>query len=232
MKHWPIAFVFACGSSSSSPPPTAPAAPGHGHAAHVHHGHGNHRFEKADDWAPMFDDPKRDEWQKPDAVVAALALTPGMAVADVGAGTGYFEARLAAAVGPSGNVFAVDIEPDMVRYLAERALRENTPQVHAQLGAADDPKLPTASLDRILVVDTWHHVADRGAYARKLVAALKPGGALFIVDFNLDTERGPPKELRLPQDSVRAELEQVGLRVSVVAAGLPDQYVLKGELAR
>ncbi len=180
----------------------------------------------------MFDDPKRDEWQKPDAVVASLAITPGMTVADVGAGTGYFESRLAAAVGPNGKVLAVDIEPDMVRYISERAIRENTPQVQALLGAADDPKLPTASLDRILVVDTWHHVQERVAYARKLGAALKPGGALFIVDFTLETERGPPKTHRLSLDSVKAELEQAGLRVSVVDETLPDQYMLKGELAR
>lgn len=237
MKNGLIMIMFACGSSSSSSPPPAPAPVAspehaHGHAAHVHHGHGGHRFEKADDWAPMFDDPKRDEWQKPDAVVAALAIAPGMTVADIGAGTGYFESRLAAAVGPTGKVLAVDIEADMVRYIGERALREKTPQVSARLATADDPKLPAASLDRILIVDTWHHVEKRGDYTRKLVSALKPGGALFIVDFTLETERGPPKTMRLSAESVRTELEQAGLRVSVVDAGLPDQYVLKAELAR
>jgi SAM-dependent methyltransferase len=234
MRHWLFVFAIACGSSSSSPQPVVPqpAPLDHGHAAHVHHGPGGHRFEKADDWAPMFDDPKRDEWQRPDAVVAALSLAPGMAVADVGAGTGYFESRLAAAVGSDGKVLAVDIEPDMVRYLGERATRENTPQVRPLLGTATDPKLPGASLDRILVVDTWHHVEGRVDYARKLAGALKPGGAIFIVDFTLESERGPPKAHRLAGDRVRAELEQAGLRATVVDVGLPDQYMIKAELAR
>lgn len=187
----------------------------------------HHRFEKADDWAPMFDDPKRDAWQQPDKVVAALALAPGMVVADVGAGTGYFEKRLATAVGANGAVIAVDIEPDMVRYLRERAHREGTPNVEARLGAADDPKLAAGSVDRILIVDTWHHISDRGAYAKKLATALEPGGFIVVVDFKLDTKRGPPKEHRLAPEQVIADLESAGLRASVVEVGLPDQYVIK-----
>lgn len=187
----------------------------------------HHRFEKADEWVPMFDDPKRDAWQQPDKVVAALALLPGMTVADIGAGTGYFEKRLSAAVGSTGAVIAIDIEQDMVRYLRERAQREGTPNVEGRLGAADDPKLAPASVDRILIVDTWHHIGERVAYAKKLVAALKPGGALHVVDFTLETERGPPKQLRLPPAQVIAELTEAGLTASVIDVGLPDQYVIK-----
>jgi ubiquinone/menaquinone biosynthesis C-methylase UbiE len=230
-----LLLIVAC--SRGAPPPAQPApepAPDHAHAQHGGHSHAHHqmhhRFEKADDWVPMFDDPKRDEWQQPDRVVAALALAPGMTVADIGAGTGYFEKRLATAVGPGGTVIAVDIEPDMVRYLRERAQREGTPNVEARLGAAADPKLAPASVDRILVVDTWHHIADRVAYAKKLAAALKPGGFVVVVDFTLETGRGPPPKHRLAPEAVIDDLTKAGLRAAVVDAGLPDQYVIKASL--
>jgi len=185
-----------------------------------------HRFEKADEWAPIFDDPKRDAWQKPDTVVAALALTPGMTVADIGAGTGYFEKRLVAHVGERGAVIAIDIEPDMVRYLGERAQREGTPNVEARLATTDDPKLAAASVDRILIVDTWHHIGDRVAYGKKLASALKPGGFVAVVDFTLETAKGPPKHHRLTPAQVIDELTQAGLKAQVIDVGLPDQYVV------
>jgi cyclopropane fatty-acyl-phospholipid synthase-like methyltransferase len=224
-------FVLAAACGSSPPQHHDHAAPHeHGGPPHEHGGHPvGHRFEHADDWAKTFDDPSRDAWQKPDAVVAALALSPGMTVADVGAGTGYFEKRLATAVGANGMVFAVDIEPDMVRYLGERAAREGTPNVEPRLGKADDPTLAAASVDRILVVDTWHHIGDRAAYAKKLAAALKPGGFVLIVDFTLESEKGPPKTHRLASDTIAADLTQGGLRASVIAEDLPDQYIVKGE---
>ena len=227
MHRWErVAFLgLLLGCGSAAPPAAHPSSPPP--HEHGHHGPVGHRFEHADDWARVFDDPARDAWQKPDAVVAALALAPGMTVADVGAGTGYFERRLATAVGPTGKVLAVDIEPDMVRYLGERAKREATPQVEPRLAAADDPKL--ADVDRALVVDTWHHLPDRAGYAKLLAAALRPGGFVLVVDFTLETDKGPPKAHRLSPDVVRADLEAAGLRASVVAAGLPDQYVIKGE---
>jgi predicted methyltransferase len=233
------AFAIACGSSKPSQtvpaPPVAAMPVEEHHDPHPHEGERGkgplvHRFEKADDWAPVFDDPARDAWQQPDKVVAALALAPGMSVADVGAGTGYFEGKLAVAVGPQGKVLAVDVEPDMVRYLTERAARENTPNVTAVLATPDDPKLAPASVDRILIVDTWHHIPDRVAYGKKLAAALRPGGFVLVVDFTEDTTRGPPKHHRIPPAQVASELEQAGLAASTVEAGLPDQFAVKGAL--
>lgn len=225
-----LALVVLAACASNPPSPVQPAAPAQPHAhSHAHH-QMHHRFEKADEWAPMFDDPKRDEWQKPDLVVAALALQPGMSVADIGAGTGYFEKRLAAAVGGDGAVIAVDVEPDMVRYLRERAHREDTPTVEARLGTADDPKLAPASVDRILVVDTWHHITDRVAYSKRLASALRPGGFVLVVDFKLESDRGPPKAHRLAPEQVIDELQQAGLAAAVVDVGLPDQYVVKASL--
>src|SRR5262249_56518019 len=93
--------------------------------------HHQHRFSDAEKWAKVFDDPARDEWQKPDEVIRALKLAPDALVADIGAGTGYFAVRLPRAV-PEGQAFGVDAEPDLVRYLRERARPEGrahpTPQ--------------------------------------------------------------------------------------------------------
>jgi len=94
--------------------------------------HFAHRFKNPAQWAARFDDPKRDSWQKPKRVVELLGIKPGMTVADVGAGTGYFLPHLSGAVGAKGKVLARDIEPGMVRYMTERAEREKLANVTAE----------------------------------------------------------------------------------------------------
>ena len=111
-----------------------------GHDATVHHG-----FDDVERWVEVFDDPGRDAWQKPEEVLAGLGVAPGMSVADLGAGTGYFTVRLARAVGAEGKVFAVDVEPKLVGYLKARAERESLPQVATVLATPDDPKLPAGA---------------------------------------------------------------------------------------
>jgi ubiquinone/menaquinone biosynthesis C-methylase UbiE len=182
----------------------------------------------AEDWAKEFDDPSRDAWQRPAAVVATMEIGSGMTVADVGAGTGYFLPYLSRAVGPKGKVLALDIEPDMVRYMRERAAREGLANVEARVVAADDPALSLGSVDRVLVVDTWHHVAGREAYAAKLRAGLAPRGAVFVVDFRLEAAHGPPPQHRLASDQVMRELAAGGLEAGAVDLGLPEQYVVVG----
>jgi ubiquinone/menaquinone biosynthesis C-methylase UbiE len=193
---------------------------------HPPHGHHHHRFDDAASWSKVFDDPARDEWQKPAAVVSAMAIAPGMTIADVGAGTGYFEPHLSKAAGPGGKVLAIDIEADMVRWTNERAKREGLANVEAQLGAPNDPKLAPASVDRVLVVDTWHHVEDRAAYARKLAAALRPGGIVFIVDFTKESPHGPPVQARLTPEEISADLKGAGLEPKKVEVALPHQYMI------
>lgn len=227
----PIALV-ACAPEAATPP-AAPADPPH---HHQHHGPGHHhdgplvhRFDNAEQWAKDFDNPERDAWQKPAAVVTALRITPGMSVADVGAGTGYFLPHLSRAVGPKGKVLGLDIEADMVAYMAKRAAREGLGNVEPRLVALDDPKLAPGSVDRVLIVDTWHHIDHRVAYARKLAAALAPGGAVYIVDFKRDAKRGPPPEHRITPEQAMDELKQAGLVPEVVDVALPDQYVVAGK---
>jgi len=180
----------------------------------------HHRFEDAQAWAKVFDDPARDAWQQPDRVIAALELTPAMTVADIGAGTGYFTVRLARAV-PAGRVIANDIEPDMVRYLKERAAREGLANIEVVHALPDDPKLPAGAVDRVLVVDVWHHLGDRVAY--------RAGGRIAVVDFKLDAKLGPPKQHRLAPDAIVADLRAAGLSAEVVPVELPEQYIVVGQ---
>ncbi len=175
----------------------------------------HHDFSGAEKWAARFDDPARDAWQKPDAVIERLSLEPDMSVADIGSGTGYFSVRLARAL-PDGRVYGIDTEPDMVRYLKERAVREGlASNLSSQLGQADDPQLPEA-VDLVLVVDTYHHLSDRTAYFRRLANHLNEGGRVAIVDFKPgDLPVGPPPAAKIEADTIIEELEAAGYRLKV-----------------
>ena len=187
--------------------------------------HGQHRFSGAEKWAQVFDDPERDAWQKPHEVLQALKLAPDAAVADIGSGTGYFAVRLAHRV-PKGRVYGVDAEPDMVRYLAERAKREGLANLTAVLAKPDDPGIPSA-VDLVILVDTYHHIPDRERYFRRLQKSLKPGGRLAIIDFTLDSPVGPPKHARIAPERVKQELAKAGYKLLREHALLPNQYFLE-----
>lgn len=149
----------------------------------------------------------RDEWQQPDRVVAALALVPGARVADLGAGGGYFTFRLADAVGPSGVVYAVDVDPDMLDYLRARAADEARANVVVVEAAPDDPRLPDAGVDLVLVVDTYHHLEQRPAYFARAKRALAPGGRLAVIEFREDG--GPSGHFTAPE-TIQSELARAG----------------------
>ncbi len=197
-----------------------PAGPAAAQSPHTH----EHSFGGAEKWARVFDDPKRDAWQKPHEVIQALALKPDAVIADIGSGTGYFSARFANRV-PKGRVYGVDTEPDMVKYLAERAKREGLKNITAVTGAPDDPRLPE-KVDLIIMVDVYHHVGDRDRYFRKLSDSLKPGGRIAIIDFRMDSPNGPPKSARIAPDRVKAEMKGAGYALIQEHAFLPNQYFL------
>jgi predicted methyltransferase len=188
------------------------------------HGHGNHPHE-------ALNDPARVEWQKPGEVVAAMAIAEGMVVADVGAGTGYFEPYLSRAVGTRGKVLALDISPQLVSHMKRRFEDAGLGNVEARLVPPADPGLTARSVDRVLVVDTWHHMKERVAYARKLRQALTNAGRIVIVDYPTEAPRGPPPELRLKPDVVVKELEAAGFTARVVPESLPNQFIVVGELS-
>jgi predicted methyltransferase len=198
----------------------AASLPAAAQAPHTH----QHGFGDAERWAHVFDDPKRDAWQKPHEVIQALALKPDAVIADLGAGTGYFAVRLANMV-PRGRVYAVDVEAEMVKYLDERARREKRDNLVAVAGAPDDARLPEKA-DVILLVDVYHHIDQRDRYFSRLRDSLKPGGRLAVIDFRMDSPSGPPKSARIAPDRVVAELKAAGYNLTQQHDFLPRQYFL------
>ncbi len=183
-----------------------------------------HSFSDADSWARVLDDPKRDRWQKPHEVIGALKLTPDAKVADIGAGTGYFASRLAHMM-PKGRVYAADIEPDMVKYLAERAKREGLNNLVAVQAKRDSAALPE-KVDRVLVVDTYHHISDRVVYFQQLQGSLEPNGEVAIIDFTAESPIGPPKSERISARKVAEEMALAGYLQVAQHTFLPNQYFL------
>jgi SAM-dependent methyltransferase len=210
-------------SSHRTAPPSDPPAAADG----AHDATARHSFKDVEHWVSVFDDPARDAWQKPAIVVAALQLRPGMCVADLGAGTGYFSRYLAAAVGDTGTVFAVDTEPNLVAHLRQRAEHEHTPNVVPILGSADNPRLPAGGVDVVLIVDTFHHIDDRISYLQRLRRVLKPGGRVVVIDFKKQAiPVGPPPEHKLARGQIVDEFASAGYRLVGEPDILPYQYFL------
>ena len=209
MRAATLIVVLACGIGSAF--------------AQAPHSH-QHSFADADKWKAVFDDPARDAWQKPHEVMVALALKPDAAVADLGAGTGYFSMRLAHFV-PQGRVYAVDLEPAMVKHLAARAKERGLANVTAVQGAPDDANLP-AKVDLVLLVNVYHHIEGREQYFARLRRSLEPGGRVAVIDFNDASPVGPPRSARLSPESVKAEMRQAGFTFAAAHDFLPNQYFL------
>ncbi|HLG55354.1 MAG TPA: methyltransferase domain-containing protein [Vicinamibacterales bacterium] len=186
--------------------------------------HFGRHFDNADEWAKSFDDPARDEWQMPARVIDALELKSGQIVADIGAGTGYFTVRLAKSPA-APRVYAVDIEPSMVEYVRQRAVREGLKNVVAVQAGADGTNLPEP-VDIVLVVDTYHHIPNRVAYFTALKTRMKPGSRLAIVDFRKGAPSGPPEEFRFTPNQISAELAQAGFALQTSHDFLPHQMFL------
>jgi SAM-dependent methyltransferase len=193
-----------------------PHAPG-GDDATVHH-----RFEDAERWAERFEDPARDAWQLPDSVIARVVDRPDLVVADIGSATGYFAVRFARAV-PEGAVIGADVEPDMVRYLNDRARAEGIPNLVSVLAAPGDPHLPRLA-DVVFVCNTIHHIDDRVDYFRRLREQTAPGARLVVVDYRPESEKGPPHKLEA--DRVTDELERAGWSLQARHDVLPEQWFL------
>jgi len=210
-----IPLIAFLGVAAAEAPPTR------------HDATSRHSFADVDHWVSVFDDPARDEWQKPAAVVRALEIGPGMTVADLGAGTGYFSRYLAAAVGRSGSVLAVDPEPNMVAYLRARAEREHTDNVVPILASADNPRLPVGSVDVVLIVDTYHHLDDRLTYLRGLQRFLRSRGRVAVIDWHKrELPVGPPLEHKLAREQVVEEMKAAGYALVGEPGLLPYQYFL------
>ncbi|NIQ01235.1 MAG: methyltransferase domain-containing protein [Nitrospinaceae bacterium] len=145
-------------------------------------GHSHKQADKRSGKHLRYQEPERDEWQKPEQVVAALNLQPGQAVADLGAGTGYFTFRLAAAVGDTGQVYAVDIDQEMIDILDDQKIRKQAVNVKSVLAKEHDPLLPKP-VGLIFAVNSTHHIKERVDYFKNAARYLKPGGRVAVVDF-------------------------------------------------
>lgn len=220
-------LVFACA-------PAIAQEHGHGGHGHEHGGHGDshpphdddatvdHRFEKAEDWAKRFEDPERDEWQLPDQVVAKLVTRGDMVIADIGSATGYFPVRFARAA-PKGIVIGADIEPGMVHYLNDRAREEKLTNLFSVLAGMDDPHLPLRA-DLVFICDTYHHINGRVDYFTRLKAQLRKKGRVAVVDFRIESDRGPAH--KLAPTVVEKEMAAAGYKLAESHDFLPDQYFL------
>jgi len=199
------------------------SAHGQHHAGHDHHGNP----DDLEGYIAKLEDPARDAWQLPDKVVAALALQPGATACDIGAGPGYFALRMARAVGARGQVFAVDVEPRILDVLRQRIAKSTLRNVTPVLALGDDPLLPPASCDLILIVDTFHHFPDGAAYLKRLTAALRPGGQIVNIDFQKrELPVGPPVEHKVAREDFIALAQRAGLQVVNEPTFLPHQYFL------
>ena len=197
----------------------------------AHHGGAHHDFKDVPRWVEAFEEKSRDAWQKPNEVVEYLGLQPGQVVADLGAASGYFSRPLARAVGPTGWVFAVEVEAGFFPPLHQLAAQAGVNNIATVLASFDDPHLPEASTDVVFICDTLHHIEGRPAYYAKLKQALKSNGRIVVVDFfpDRDIPVGPKKGERLSVDQVTCELQAAGFLVSQNLTLLPYQYILVGE---
>jgi ubiquinone/menaquinone biosynthesis C-methylase UbiE len=202
----------------------APAAAQHKHGEGKSGGHHSHRFDDPEKWAKSFDNPERDEWQKPDEVIRALALKPDARVADIGAGTGYFTIRLAKSVS-AGKVLAVDVEHKMVAYLAERAKKEGLSNVVAVRGDEKSANLPEA-VDLALLVNSFHHIDARVTYMKSMAQSLRPGGRVAIIEYRPDATRGAPKHMRMSVAQIDKDMKAAGFTRVETHEFLPHQSLV------
>ncbi len=190
------------------------------------HGY-HHSFHDVGKYARLFESKERDQWQKPERVVEALGLKPGSAVADIGAGTGYFTRRFSKAVGAGGKVYAIDSEPAMADYLKKEVKEKDLKNVTVELVKPGSPDLAPQSVDLIFLCVVLHHVDNRIEYLRKLSGALKPGGRVVLIDFNSSSPVGPPPAHRILEADAKDEFRQAGYRLVKEHDFLPYQYFLE-----
>jgi SAM-dependent methyltransferase len=156
----------------------------------------------------VFESPGRDERLRINRVMDILGVAPGKAIADIGAGSGWFTVRAAKRVGKDGLVYAIDINPDAIRYIGERAGKEQLQNVKTILSKPDDPLLPATSVDAVLLLKTYHEVAQPVVLMHNLRAALRPGARVGIIDRN-----GNGEDHGVARDVVIGEAKQAGYKL-------------------
>lgn len=170
---------------------------------------------------------EREIEEMPDSALDSIGIKPGMTVADVGAGSGYFTVRLSRRVGPEGKVYAQDIQPDMLRLLRRRLESANYTNVTTVLGTESDPKLADNSLDLVLMVDVYHEFAQPQLMLAKLRKALKPDGRMVLLEYRKEDPWVPIRpEHKMSVAEAKLEVEDEGFVLERVGKELPRQHIL------
>lgn len=170
---------------------------------------------------------EREREESPSKAIELLDLKPGMIVADIGAGVGYYTIRMAKKVGPAGKVYASDIQPEMLTLLRKRLDEGNVTNVEMVLGTETDPKLPLHTLDLALMVDVYHELAQPQRMLRKLHKTLKDDGRLVLLEFRKEDPYVPIRpEHKMSVAEAKLEVEDEGFKLETVIPGLPWQHIL------
>ena len=177
--------------------------------------------------ADWLDRPEREDEEAPSRAIELLLLRPGSTVADVGAGSGYMTEKLARAVGPTGRVFAVDIQPEMIALIDARVKKEGLTNVTSVLAGPDDPKLSDGSLDLELMVDVYHELAHPQVVLRRLRRALRSDGRLVLLEYRKEDPAIPIREdHKMSVADAKTEVEAEGFHLADVNEALPRQHLL------
>ncbi len=177
--------------------------------------------------APWLLRKERDQEENPRRLLEALALEPGMTVADVGCGNGFYTLQMAEIVGPGGKVYGVDIQPEMLEMLERRAAGAGVDNVVPVLSSPDDPKLPAGSVDLILLVDVYHEFAYPEGMLQGMRQALKPDGRIALAEYRLEDPEIPIKLLhKMSKKQILKEYRPNGLELLSEYDELPWQHLM------
>jgi len=170
---------------------------------------------------------EREIEELPETALDAIGIRPGMAIADVGSGSGYFTTRLSKRVGANGKVYAVDVQPEMMAILRRRIANEKLTNVVTVLSSESDPRLPVDSVDLILMVDVYHEFSQPQNMLRKMKLALRNTGRLVLLEYRKEDPHIPIRsEHKMSVAEAKAEVEAEGYKLEKVLNDLPRQHIL------